>query len=462
MKKVNRPGGSSKRVRVTPARWTAFRVLQEFRDSNRFIDEILYSEIQKSGISSEDRRLAHQIVYGTFRNLHRLDFWIDRMSSKGIESLPTSIVDILRLGLFQLVFLDRIPSHAVVDESVRLCEAVSMTPIKGLVNAILRRFPDKRTVLDQAIKESPRRLSIESSHPQWLVDWAMRTFDKDRAQRWLMTNNEAPPTYISPLVSRHHENDSLTYSERISRATKNLLHEAAEAQATVDGEAIEWSSGQSLAEFQPLEEGRAYVQDPGARDAVRLLDPQPGEVVFDLCSAPGGKTLQMADTMNGQGRLVSVDSNSYRLKRLRENLGRCGFEWVDIQKRDLTKHWEEECGVADAVLVDVPCSGLGTLRRKVDLRYRLNPDDIGDLAMKSRAILETASRLVKPGGRLVFSTCTLTEEENRGTLDRFLDRHPGTWRLLEEKRSPQWLYEDRVSEEIPDSDGSYCVRIERA
>ena len=458
MKKVNRQRSSS---RVTPARWVSFQALQAYGKTDRFIDEILVSEWERAKISSEDRRLCHQLVYGTLRNLYRLDYWIDAMSSKGIESLPEEIVDILRLGLYQLSFLERVPDHAVVDEAVRLCEAVSMGPIKGLVNAVLRRFPDRREELDRAILADPRKTSIQTSHPDWLVKWAVEEFGQSLARKWLHTNNEPAPTYLSPLVSRLTRAKDPSLAEKRKQAVREILKEIPSGRPVAGGEMVECPPGQSFTDLAVIREGRAFVQDLSAREAVRLLDPQPGEKVFDLCAAPGGKTLQIADVMMGQGTLVSVDSNARRVRRLKENLSRCGLDWVRVEQQDLTvprKDWEE---TADAVLVDVPCSGLGTLRRKVDLRYRIKPRDIEALSLKARNLLETASRLVCPGGRLVFSTCTLTKEENRGALDWFLNQHPKGWRLIQERKSPAWLYGvSPVGGEV-DSDGAYCVRIQK-
>jgi len=381
------------------------------------------------------------------------------MSAKGIASLPEAVIDILRLGLHQLAFLERIPAHAVVDESVRLCEAVSMTPIKGLVNAILRRFPDRRGQLDSLIREDPRRLAIESSHPDWLVKWAVDSFGDKKATEWLHSNNRTPSIFLSPLVHRSPGSPSVPYAQAHKEAVQEWIQQLNTARPTPDGESIEWLGGHTLSSLSAIREGHLFVQDLGAREAVRLLNPQRGETVFDLCSAPGGKTLQIADILNREGRLVSVDSNPRRIEILQENLIRCGMDWVEVVRRDLTQSWEEAEGKADAVLVDVPCSGLGTLRRKVDLRYRLRPEDIPDLAKKSGQILQVASSLVRHGGRLVYSTCTLTHEENRGTIDRFLRSNPGGWRLDLEKNSPAWLYDPERAENASDSDGSYCALL---
>ncbi|MCA9416114.1 MAG: 16S rRNA (cytosine(967)-C(5))-methyltransferase RsmB [Candidatus Omnitrophica bacterium] len=460
---MNRKRTPKLNTRVTPARWVAFRTLQDFRKGQKFIDEILHDYADSSRLSREDRALSHQLVYGVLRNLYRLDFWIDRMSSKGIGSLPESIVDALRLGLFQLAFLDRIPAHAVVDESVRLCDAISMGPIKGLVNAILRRFPGRRDALEADIERDPRQVAIQTSHPDWLIDWANHLFGKDRAEAWLRHNNTPPRLHLAPITSHFPQAPTPSRSEREAKAIRRLLEAIGEGEAKTDGETVTWEGGLPVAELGVIRSGQAYVQDPAARQAVKLLEPKPGETVYDLCSAPGGKTLQIADLLEAQGKLVSVDSNVNRLKQVSENLSRCGFDWVETVCRDLTRDWEEANQSADAVLVDAPCTGLGTLRRKVDLRYRLKPSDVEELAKKGLSLLENASRLVRPGGRLVFSTCTLTLEENEETVRRFLSKHSKEWNLVREIKSPAWLFSDTEDDQSEvETDGSYCALLSRA
>lgn len=439
-------------VGVSPARWLSFQVLQGLDKGGAFVEDRLREAWSHQPLSPEDRRLSHQIVYGVLRNRARLDFWIDRMSSKGIASLPPAVVEILRMGLYQIAFLDRTPAHAVVNEAVRHCESLSMGSIKGLVNAILRRFPERRTELDQEVDAHPRRLEIETSHPDWLVRWAKDRFGEERARKWLLSNNQPPKVHLTPLVAK---------TEEAHSAVASLAAEIGGGRVAADGCSVILPSGLGLADLPALVEGRAYIQDPAAREAVSLLAPSPGETVFDLCSAPGGKSLQIADQLRGEGRLVSVDANARRLRILKENLARCGFVSVETVERDLTQVWLEEEGAADAVLVDVPCSGLGTLRRKVDLRYRLLPGDILELSEKSRAILETASALVKPGGRLVYSTCTLTSEENEEVVESFLKAHPDEWIRIAEGRSPIWLYSEEESAAGDDSDGSYRALLRK-
>lgn len=448
MRKRNRTHNTAgKGARISPARWIALQVLLNFdQEGGAHLDDRLREAWGHRTLSPEDRRLSHQIVYGVFRHRARLDFWIDRMSSKGIASLPRPVIEILRMGLYQVAFLDRVPDHAAVNEATAACDSLSLGSMKGLVNAILRKFPDRRVELDREVDAHPRRLEIETSHPQWLVDWSKGQFGEERARKWLLSNNQPPMVHLTPLLSRNKEAQS---------AVASLASEIEGGRIAADGRSVVLPSGLGLADLPALVEGRAYIQDPAAHEAVALLAPSPGETVFDLCSAPGGKSLQIADQLRGEGRLVSVDANARRLRILKENLARCGFVSVETVERDLTQVWLEEEGAADAVLVDVPCSGLGTLRRKVDLRYRLSPGDILELSEKSRAILETASALVKPGGRLVYSTCTLTSEENEEVVESFLKAHSDEWTRVAEGRSPIWLYSEDDSPAEDDSDGSY-------
>lgn len=443
---------------ASPSRRIAYSVLRNWSEGKGYVDDLLEREWKRGTYKQEDQRLSWTLAYGVFRRLRLLDFWIDRLANKGIESLPDGVVDILRMGLFQLAFLERIPVHAAVNESVLLCEVFGLGGLKGLVNALLRKFQTRRPMLDDALAKHPGRLAIETSHPDWLVAWAEERWGTTKAAAWLEDNNLQPRIYLRP-ISRRLLPGGMAGSE--AQAAAELAARLGVGALASGGQAVVLPNGLLPSDLEAFREGLANVQDLAAQAAVRLLAPRSGERIFDLCCAPGGKTVQLADLVGDEGGIVAVDVNRKRLKAVIENLKRCGFANVQTVCRDLQEAWPEEFEGADGVLLDAPCSGLGTLRRRVDLRYRIRREDFSELAGKAGLLLENAARLLKPGGRLVYSTCTLTREENEESVRAFLARHQGNWDLIEERLFPAWLGEtgDIVPDDRPNCDASYSALL---
>lgn len=451
--------------KVSPARRAAYFVLRDWSDQKGFLDDLLERRWKAHPLSPVDRRLSQTLVYGVVRRLRFLDHFIDRLAGQGIASLPPPIVDILRLGLFQLGFLDRIPPHAAVSESVDLCAVASMPGLSGLVNALLRKFPARREELIAAAVSQPNYMAVIHSHPDWLADWAVYRFGADRAKVWMEFNATEPETFLHPVVLH------LTSPEERRDQDRPQLEELAASRLAERISGALWKPGMRwvrltesvpLAEIPAFQEGLALVQDLAARQAVRLLNPAPGETVLDLCCAPGGKTIQIADLTERQATIFAVDSNARRLRRVRENLDRVQFPEVEVVQRDLLSESPAPWGIVDAILLDVPCSGLGTLRRKVDLRYRLKPADFVELGNKALGMLKNAAHWVKPGGRIVYSTCTLTEEENESVVDRFLAESGPDWRCDQLTRSPGWLWGELAQTSGEDSDGAFSALLFRS
>ncbi|MCG3199220.1 MAG: Ribosomal RNA small subunit methyltransferase B [bacterium] len=449
---------------VSPARRVAYSTLSSWREGQEFLEDLLEGKAERAALSREDRRLAQALAYGVTRRLRLLDFWIDSLSSKGLASLPAPVADIERIALFQLAFLERIPAHAVVHEAVAQCSQAGVSGLKGVVNATLRNFSRKRAELEKHLELLPNRLGIETSHPDWLVDWAADRWGLVKSALWLNANNEIPSSFLWPLSSRLLKSEELERApeEKGRSAAKRLVERLGIGELSPEGEAVVLPAGTIPGDLPAFREGLAEIQDPAAREAVKLLDPQPGEKVLDLCCAPGGKTLQIADKMRGLGELVAVDSSADRLVRVRENLERCGFPSVEVLRRDLLEPWGDWEGRADALLLDAPCSGLGTLRRRVDLRYRITPNDFAELAERAAQLLGNAARLVRPGGRLVYSTCTLSAQENEAVIAGFLEGHSHEWRLIRSGYFPPWLAPGEipaVPSEAPGSDASYSALL---
>ncbi len=400
----------------------AVSALRAWSKGHVYADSLIERHALRNHLSSQDRALLNAIVLGVLRNRRLLDHWIGNFR-KG--HLDHETRDILRVGLFQLVILG-IPEHAAVNETVNCARSAS----RGLVNAVLRRAANAyKTLLTDLPDYAP---PLRYSHPDWLWKRWKKQFGAAKAQELLAWNQETPPTYLRLNPLRPVEITDPTLSPVEGRPG---FFEATEAFPS-----------------DLVAKGHLYAQDPSTAQAAQLLAPQAGECVLDACAAPGGKAILMAGLMNNEGELHCTDSNEKRLPRLTENLDRMGvtmaataiFDWTTAPPAE----WH---GRFDAILLDVPCSNTGVLRRRVDARWRLQADQIAPLLKTQRAILTHALTCLKPGGRLVYSTCSIEPEENATQISDFLAAHPE----LELVESHQLLpFEDGV-------DGAYAALLRR-
>lgn len=407
-------------------RRAAVSCLRAWAKGHAYMDSLIEKHAARNSLNRRDRALLQSIVYAVLRHRRLLDHWIGKLR-KG--KLDHETRDVLRVGMCQLLILG-IADHAVVNETVNCAKA----PVRGLINAVLRQAVARRKRLTGEMDDLPP--ALRHSHPDWLYNRWRREFGKADAIALMEWNNRP-----APVVAR--VNPLKPGAEETVRA-----HPAA---AEVNGIAGYYQiDGPPPGEW--IRDGLVYVQDPATRHCVDLLAPAPGESVLDACAAPGGKATLIAAAMENRGELHCTDSNEKRLPRLLANLGNLG---VDIA-RTRTHDWTEPApgdwhGAFDAVLLDVPCSNTGVLRRRIDARWRLRPEHITGLAEIQEQILTQALPCLKPGGRLVYSTCSIDPEENRGQIDRFLSAHPG-WCLTAE----------RVVTPVQDGcDGAYAARLER-
>lgn len=405
-----------------PARYHALQVLHEVETAGTFTDHALESLWQTASIEdARDRRLITALVHGIVQWKRRLDWILEQFVKGGTQRLDPWTHNVLRMGVFQLEFLDRIPNWAAVDESVELAKRTSGRGAAGLVNAVLRRIAgDETAVRYPSLEQEPiAHIGIVYSHPDWMVArWIDRYGVRDTIALCEFNNT------ARPVVLRVNRLRATVPEVRRRLETEGVEHQVGDYHPY----SLELQTGVDVGQLPVHQEGLVQVQDEAASLVSVLVEPQPGERVVDTCAAPGGKTTHMAELMGDQGEILAVDVHEQRLKPLVENCRRLGITCVQTKVADARNL--PSTPRADRVLVDAPCSGLGVLVRRSDARWHKSEADIASLQKLQKEILEAAARIVKPGGRLVYSTCTLEPEENEEVVRWFLRRHSGEFQQL--------------------------------
>ncbi len=394
---------------MTSARETALRVLHSCHTQGAWADASLKRELARAKLDSRDAALASRLVYGVVQNQLLLDHHLAGFCTRGLDSLDPWVRDILRLGAYQLLMMDKIPAMAAVNESVELTKGHAKNPrTAGFVNAVLRNLDRSRDHLPPLPQAPLERLSIQYSHPLWLVEEFAAALGEGEVEDLLRCHNA--PTPITAQVNTL-KTDTQALAARLTREGVSVSpHWLPDCLVLEDTGNLE-----ALPSFQ---EGLFYIQDPAARLAVLAAAPRPGERVLDLCAAPGGKTFAAAMCMRGQGHILSRDLYERKVKDLATSAARLGLSCVETQCADAT---EPVAGRYDLVIADVPCSGLGIIRKKPDIRYK-DPLQFKGLLPIQAAILENAAQAVAPGGCLLYATCTLRQEENQAQVDAFLGK----------------------------------------
>ena len=387
-----------------------------------YTETLLETEFATAHLSPQDRGLCQELVYGIVRQQATLDWLIGRKTNGRPQK--TTLQLLLQLGLYQIFWLDRIPDHAAVNETVEMAKHAGFNTQAGFINAVLRgylREVDKTKQLLAELKLKQQWLGF--SHPEWLVSRWQQRWGNERTAQLLDWNNTPPKT--------HGRVNTLKYSGTKDTPAELLCdkwrHEGVEAEFltrdwTGENLAFELKEHPPLATLESFSQGRFYIQDPSTLLAVRELDPQPGETILDLCAAPGGKTTFIAQLMNNPGRLLASDFSAERMKLVAKNCERLGVTCAETVSPAALDDLAAQC---DRVLLDAPCSNTGVMRRRVDLRWRVSAEEIKRLRTAQLDLLNQAAPLVKPGGVLVYSTCSLEPEENGEVVKQFLAANNG-------------------------------------
>ncbi len=396
-------------------RQAACSLLLRIEREGCYADQLMDRELEAGGLSGPDRGLFAELVFGVLRRRGTLDHLLSHLVSQPLPRLETQLLILLRVGLYQLVYLDRIPPSAAVNESVKLAKA-AIPRASGLVNAVLRSYLRRG---NQIPFPDPEQLPAESiaarhSHPLWLV------------RRWIDQLGTEEAEALAEALSRQ---PSLTLRANTLRITRDdLVTRLADSgiRATpcrFSPHGIQVAGRHQIASLPGFREGLFAVQDEASQMAGLLLDPRPGERVLDACAAPGGKATHLAQLMADQGELVAADVSASKLPLISDSARRMGLTIIATRRADLLEGAPFPAESFDRILLDAPCSGLGVIRRNPEAKWRLGPQDVTRLAATQQRMLTNAFRMLKPGGRLLYSTCSTSREENEGVLEEFLVRH---------------------------------------
>ena len=396
------------------ARECALSVLVSCRRNGAWADAALKAQLAKTPLSAQDAALCSRIVYGVMQNELLLNWYLSAYCTQKLDHLQPPLADILRIGAYQILFLDKVPDHAAVSESVELCRTNGRSAASGLVNAVLRKVAQNKSNLPPLPEGNIARLSIAYSHPQWLVKKLVSLLGVEEAERFLRIDNEAAPmtVQVNPLKT---DADALA-RELAGDGVKAVPHGWVP-------DCFELSGTGDLTTLTAFYQGRFTVQDAAAKLVTYAAGFEKGQDVLDVCAAPGGKSFAAAFAMENEGHILSCDLHENKLRRIREGAQRLGITCIETAAADGRTFREEWAGRFDTVLCDVPCSGLGIIRKKPDIRYK-DVHEFKALPDIQRAILENSARYVRPGGVLVYSTCTVLPEENENVTDAFLSSHP--------------------------------------
>ncbi|HEX8194701.1 MAG TPA: 16S rRNA (cytosine(967)-C(5))-methyltransferase RsmB [Pyrinomonadaceae bacterium] len=452
-------------INVSPARKAAFEILQKV-EAERAFSAILLPAYEEN-LKPEDRALCHALTLGILRNQFLLDSLIEHFSGKKVGKLDLAVKIALRIGMFQLRSMEKIPARAAVNESVNLVYLAKKRSAAGFVNAVLRKS-ERETNFDLLDKfTNPlEKLSIETSHPVWLLEKWRRYFGFEETEKLAKTNNQQPPTAF-----RLTNQDSETILQELETADAKL------EKSKIANNAFR-VSGATQAVRKLVAENKIYLQDEASQLVGETINLNPEENFLDVCAAPGSKTTQIVRcssfvvrskenqrTTNDEQRtnlFVAGDFTVPRVSILRETIERFGSKEIEIVRYDARKlPFADES--FDAVLVDAPCSGTGTIRHNPEIRYHLRETDFAELSKLQNAILTSAARVLKKNGRLVYSTCSLEPEENEAVIDNFLAKNPN-FKIIAKKLPARFLTDKGYGRTFPprdDADGFFIANLHR-
>jgi 16S rRNA (cytosine967-C5)-methyltransferase len=401
-----------RRLPVRSARDLAVSILVRV-EGGGFTNLLLHHELARANLLPADSGLVSELVLGTLRHQGRLDWSLTGVLSGRLGELPPPIRAILRTAAYQLLFLSRIPAHAAVNEAVSLARRYGHSGTAKLTNAVLRRLArEGQRALPDPVADPGSHLAVRHSHPLWLVERWLRRWGMQDTEELCAANNAPAPWTARVNVLK----------SSIDVVTNELVSSGIRVNATVLPEGLE-VSGAFDERQRHVREGLLTVQDVGAMLVTHALDPQPGETIIDACAAPGGKTTHVAERMRNRGQIIACDVHERKLQALSRRAELMGVSIIQVHHSDARSLGDAFNARADRLLVDAPCTGLGVVRRRPEIKWRVTPEQIPVCARLQRSILEGSCGSVRPGGVLVYSVCTTEPEEGTAVVESFLAAH---------------------------------------
>lgn len=433
------------------ARQTAFEILCKIQKDSAYSNLTVDSFLTSGELAAADAAFVSALVYGVLESSYMLDYQLAANLKQPLKKLKPQVLTILRLGAYQLLFMDKVPESAAVNESVKLSKANGCAFASGLINAVLRNVAKNGLCLPD-ISDKTLYYSVKFSFPQELVKFWIKSYGEENAVG-IMSSCAGRP----PLVIRTN-----TLKTTTDELVLNLKNEGVASVRAVADDSLELSKCGSVEKLLSFADGLFHVQDAASQLCIAALDPLPNETVLDLCAAPGGKSFTVAERMNNTGRIIACDIHNHRLELIKSGASRLGITNIECILNDASVY-SDNIPLADKVLCDVPCSGLGIVRRKPEIRCK-PLDGLKELPPIQRQILDTSSRYVKPGGRLVYSTCALNPKENENVCNEFLKLHPDFKSVLPLDFAPSTFIRDgfvTLMPHINGTDGFFIAVFER-
>ncbi|MFZ7132048.1 MAG: 16S rRNA (cytosine(967)-C(5))-methyltransferase RsmB [Eubacteriales bacterium] len=436
-------------------REVTIKILYEINHEGAYINIALHQFLENKKLSELDKSFVHQLVYGTIKNINYIDWMIAKYSKIKLKKISPWIKEILRIAIFQIFFLQRVPDFAAVDESVQLSKKYSRGKSEKFVNAVLRNVLRDKESIEKQCFNSNELLTIKYSCPQWLVQYLMGQYSYEKVRLFLEKSMETAPVTIrlNTLKCTKEQLKSRLHQEGIQYQDGKLCSEA-----------LRISDFSDITGYSAYQEGLFTIQDEAAIMVVDILHPEPGDNILDMCSAPGGKTTHIGEKLKGQPGLVSRDIYDHKIKLIQNNCDRLGLFSIQMEMKNGLVFYEEDKEKYDKILLDAPCSGLGILRRKPDIKIKLKKDHIEDMIKIQKKLIKNAYAYLKTNGILVYSTCTINMKENEEIIEYLLSQYPQAKVIPPAMDDKNLIYKDKYIQTFPDTggaDGFFICKIQK-
>jgi len=402
--------GAAEKKQDVPVRKLVLDVLLEISENNAFCDQAIHRMLQEHPMDKRDRAFFQRLAEGTVERQIELDFVLNQFSKVKVKKMKPVIREILRMGAYQLLYMDQVPDSAVCNEAVKLVQRRKISQLKGFVNGVLRNIARGRDRIAYPEREDALRyLSVTYSMPEWIARRFLDAYGEEGAEDICAGFLAGAGRISVRCQGSRYSPDQVKDSLRAQGVTAEP--------GILFSDALRLKNVSSIMELEAFRRGMVQVQDESSMVVGVVSGIRPEDVVMDLCGAPGGKSMHAADILGGEGLVISADLTEEKVEKIRENSVRLGYGNIEHYVQDARIFREEWEARADVVIADLPCSGLGVIGKKCDIKYKTKPEDITALAGMQREMLQVLCRYVKPGGRLVYSTCTIAREENEENVE---------------------------------------------